>query len=87
MAGADVTIASRSQERLSAALAGLPDGCAAEAVDSNDEDGIAALFERVGELDHLVYTAGGPLDPHPRSPRPRTPRPRKPRPIPRMRER
>jgi NAD(P)-dependent dehydrogenase (short-subunit alcohol dehydrogenase family) len=62
-AGAAVTIASRSQERLNAALAELPDGCAAEAVDSNDEAGIASLFERVGELDHLVYTAGGPLDP------------------------
>src|SRR5579875_1357071 len=62
-AGAAVTIASRSPERLDAALAELPDGCAAEAVDSHDEDGTAALFERVGELDHLVYTAGGPLDP------------------------
>jgi NAD(P)-dependent dehydrogenase (short-subunit alcohol dehydrogenase family) len=67
-AGAAVTIASRSQERLSAALAGLPDGCDAEAVDSNDEDAIAALFERVGELDHLVYTAGGPLDPRAQGP-------------------
>ena len=62
-AGAAVTIASRSQERLSAALAELPGGCAAEAVDSNDEDGMAALLERVGELDHVVYAAGGPLDP------------------------
>lgn len=67
-AGAAVTIASRSPERLSAALAELPDDCAAEVVDSNDEDGIAALVERVGELDHLVYTAGGPLDPKAQGP-------------------
>jgi NAD(P)-dependent dehydrogenase (short-subunit alcohol dehydrogenase family) len=68
VAGAAVTIASRSQERLSAALAELPDGCAAEVVDSNDEDGIAALFERAGERDHLVYTAGGRLDPKSQGP-------------------
>ena len=67
-AGAAVTIASRSPERLSAALAELPGGCVAELVDSNDEDGIAALFDRVGELDHLVYTAGGPLDPKSQGP-------------------
>jgi NAD(P)-dependent dehydrogenase (short-subunit alcohol dehydrogenase family) len=70
VAGAAVTIASRSPERLSAALAELPDGCAAEAVDSNDEDGMAALLERAGELDHLVYTAGGPLNPKSQGPLP-----------------
>jgi NAD(P)-dependent dehydrogenase (short-subunit alcohol dehydrogenase family) len=68
MAGAAVTIASRSQERLSAALSELPDGCDAEAVDSNDEDGVATLFEHAGEFDHLVYTAGGPLDPKSQGP-------------------
>jgi NAD(P)-dependent dehydrogenase (short-subunit alcohol dehydrogenase family) len=67
-AGAAVIIAARSQERLSAAVAELPDGCAAETVDSNDEDGIATLLERVGELDHLVYTAGGRLDPKTQGP-------------------
>jgi len=68
VAGAAVTIASRSQERLTAALADLPDGCAGEVVDSNDEDGMATLFDRVGPLDHLVYTAGGPLDPKSQGP-------------------
>jgi NAD(P)-dependent dehydrogenase (short-subunit alcohol dehydrogenase family) len=67
-AGAAVTIASRSPDRLRAALAELPGGCAAEVADSNDEDGVAALVERVGELDHLVYTAGGPLDPKSQGP-------------------
>jgi NAD(P)-dependent dehydrogenase (short-subunit alcohol dehydrogenase family) len=67
-AGAAVTIASRSQERLNAALAELPDGSDAAAVDSNDDDGMATLFERVGELDHLVYTAGGPLAPKAQGP-------------------
>src|SRR6201994_2733583 len=62
-AGAAVTIAARSPERLNAALAELPGGCDAEVVDSNDEDELATLFARIGELDHLAYTAGGPLDP------------------------
>lgn len=57
-AGAAVTIASSDQGRLSAALAGLPDGCDGAVVDTRSEASVAALFARVGELDHLVYTAG-----------------------------
>lgn len=61
-AGAAVTIASSDQGRLSAALAGLPDGCDGVVVDTRSEADVTALFARVGELDHLVYTAGGGLD-------------------------
>lgn len=56
-AGAAVTIASRDRGRLDAALAGLPGNCAGEVADASSEADVAALFARVGELDHLVYTA------------------------------
>lgn len=64
-AGASVTIASSNKERLDAALAGLPEGSDGVVVDTRSEDDIAALFERVGQLDHLVYTAGDAVAPHP----------------------
>jgi NAD(P)-dependent dehydrogenase (short-subunit alcohol dehydrogenase family) len=56
-AGMGVTIASSDRRRLDAALAGLPDGCDGVVADIRDETDIAGLFERVGELDHLVLTA------------------------------
>src|ERR1700754_3124530 len=56
--GAVVTIASSSRERVDAALAELPAGCAGAVLDVRDESSITALFERVSELDHLVFTAG-----------------------------
>lgn len=60
-AGAGVTIASSDGARLRAALAETPavDGIVA---DVRDEAAVAELFERVVELDHLVYTAGKPAD-------------------------
>lgn len=57
-AGAAVTIASSNKERLNTALAGLPDGCAGVVTDLRSEADVIALFEHVGELDHLVFTAG-----------------------------
>jgi NAD(P)-dependent dehydrogenase (short-subunit alcohol dehydrogenase family) len=57
-AGAAVTIASSDRGRLDAALAGLPGNCDGDVVDTRSEADVAALFARVGELDHLVYTAG-----------------------------
>ncbi len=56
--GAAVTVVSSRPERVDAALAELPDGCDGAVLDVRDEHAIAALFERVGELDHLVFTAG-----------------------------
>jgi len=58
-AGADVTIASSDQARLDTALAGLPGNCGGVVVDTRNEADVEALFARVGELDHLVYTAAG----------------------------
>jgi NAD(P)-dependent dehydrogenase (short-subunit alcohol dehydrogenase family) len=58
-AGAAVTIASSDQGRLDTALAGLPDRCDGYVADTRREADVAALFAKVGELDHLVYTANG----------------------------
>jgi NAD(P)-dependent dehydrogenase (short-subunit alcohol dehydrogenase family) len=63
--GAEVTIASSSQARIDAALTELPDSCAGAVVDVRDEAQIAALFERVAELDHVVFTAGDAFTPRP----------------------
>ncbi|HEY5351690.1 MAG TPA: SDR family oxidoreductase [Streptosporangiaceae bacterium] len=59
--GASVTIASSDQERVSAALATLPGACEGAVVDTRSEADVASLFSRVGNLDHLVYTAGDPM--------------------------
>ena len=64
-AGAAVTISSSDQGRLDAALAGLPGNCDGTVADIRVEADIAALFARVDELDHLVYTAGEPASPQP----------------------
>jgi NAD(P)-dependent dehydrogenase (short-subunit alcohol dehydrogenase family) len=64
-AAAAVTISSSDQGRLDTALAGLPGNCDGTVTDIRIEADIAALFARVGELDHLVYTAGEPASPQP----------------------
>lgn len=64
-AGAIVTITSTAADRLDAALAALPHGCAGEVVDLRDDDAIANLFDHVGELHHLVITAGDAVRPSP----------------------
>ena len=61
-AGAVVTIASSSKERIDAALAELPDSCDGAALDVRDEAAVADLFARVGALDHVVFTAGDQAD-------------------------
>ena len=61
-AGAVVTIASSSKERVDAALADLPRGCDGAVLDVRDEVAVADLFARIGELDHVVFTAGDRAD-------------------------
>ncbi|HET9169105.1 MAG TPA: SDR family oxidoreductase [Actinospica sp.] len=61
-AGAVVTIASSRRERVEAALAELPDTCDGAVVDTRDEAAVADLFARVGELDHVSFTAGDAPD-------------------------
>jgi len=63
--GAEVTIASRRQDRVDAALAELPAGCVGTALDVRVEAEVASLFERLGELDHVAFTAGDAFTPRP----------------------
>jgi NAD(P)-dependent dehydrogenase (short-subunit alcohol dehydrogenase family) len=63
--GAAVTVVSSRPERVDAAVAEMPDGCDGAVLDVRDDDAVAALFERVGELDHLVFTAGDSFTPRP----------------------
>lgn len=53
-AGAEVLIASRSQESLQAALCRLGPGASADRVDAGDEQSVRDFFRRVGSFDHLA---------------------------------
>jgi NADP-dependent 3-hydroxy acid dehydrogenase YdfG len=55
-ADARAVAAGRDQERLDAAYASEP-GVSTERVDLTDEGSIAALGQRLGSVDHVVYTA------------------------------
>ncbi len=59
--GAQVVVASRNSERLDRALAGLPEGSEGRVTNLLNNGEIEALFEHLGEFDHLVYTAGEAL--------------------------
>ncbi|MEV6238893.1 SDR family oxidoreductase [Lentzea sp. NPDC051838] len=52
--GAEVTIVSRKPQP--------QPGIATHAADLTDPDAITRAFEAIGEIDHLVYTAGEPLE-------------------------
>lgn len=56
-AGAKVTVASRSQDKL-AQTAKEIDGITTGVVDVTNEDSVRALFEEIGSLDHLVVCPG-----------------------------
>jgi NAD(P)-dependent dehydrogenase (short-subunit alcohol dehydrogenase family) len=64
-AGARVTIASSDQSRLDAALAALPGDCDGVVADARSEASLAKALAQIGELDHLVYTAGDSVAPRP----------------------
>jgi NAD(P)-dependent dehydrogenase (short-subunit alcohol dehydrogenase family) len=55
--GAEVLIAGRSQARLDAAVASIEGRAAGHVADFTDAASLAALFERVGRIDHLVLAA------------------------------
>ncbi|MFB9368176.1 SDR family oxidoreductase [Kitasatospora albolonga] len=59
--GAEVVVASSSRSRVDAAVQRLGGAAEGHRLDVADGDAIAGFFERVGELDHLVYTAGESL--------------------------
>jgi NAD(P)-dependent dehydrogenase (short-subunit alcohol dehydrogenase family) len=56
-AGARLTIAGRSEERLGAAAGGIGPGTAARVLDITDEVAVAAFFQALDPFDHLVITA------------------------------
>lgn len=56
--GADVIVASSSAEKIEKARGQFSNAVEVLGVDVRDEAQVAALFEKVGTLDHLVYTAG-----------------------------
>jgi len=60
-AGAEVIIVSGNQQRIDKALAELSAGSRGFGADLRDEDQVANLFSKIGQFDHLVFTAGEAL--------------------------
>jgi NAD(P)-dependent dehydrogenase (short-subunit alcohol dehydrogenase family) len=64
-AGAEVTIASRSAEKLAAAAAEIGHGVKTAVLDTGDETAVNAFFATSGAFDHVVVSAaqtkGGPV--------------------------
>lgn len=64
-AGAEVTVASRSKERLDAALGALGEGASAAVLNTGDAEGIARFFADRAPWDHIAVsaaeTARGPV--------------------------
>ncbi|MBU7318175.1 SDR family oxidoreductase [Paenibacillus oleatilyticus] len=59
--GASVVVVSSRQEKVDAAVSRLPQGAEGHAVDLANETQVRDFFGRIGEFDHLVFTAGDPL--------------------------
>lgn len=59
--GALVTVASRSQDHVDAALERLPTTAKGFRLDATDESDVQDFFKQVGSFDHLVFAAGVPL--------------------------
>jgi NAD(P)-dependent dehydrogenase (short-subunit alcohol dehydrogenase family) len=59
--GASVVVASRNVDSVNKAAAALGDGAEGRVLDVTDESAVRDFFDRVGEFDHLVYTAGETL--------------------------
>jgi NAD(P)-dependent dehydrogenase (short-subunit alcohol dehydrogenase family) len=60
-AGAEVVIASSRPARVEAALDQLGERATGRALDVLDPGDVTAFFAAAGPVDHVVYTAGGPL--------------------------
>jgi len=59
--GGEIIIISSNQKRIDNALNQLPQGSQGYAVDLTDEQQVKAIFAKLGNFDHLVYTAGESL--------------------------
>ncbi len=62
MRGGSVVVASRRQSSVDRAVAELGAGAAGTVADPRDEGSLTELLEFAGPIDHLVYTAGEPLE-------------------------
>jgi NAD(P)-dependent dehydrogenase (short-subunit alcohol dehydrogenase family) len=60
-AGASVVVTSSTRERVTRAVAELGQSASGEVANLSVEAETRALFERIGSLDHLVFTAGESL--------------------------
>jgi NAD(P)-dependent dehydrogenase (short-subunit alcohol dehydrogenase family) len=61
--GAEVILASRRESSMDAALAELDDlDARGQLIDVTSEDSVSGFLGGVGEIDHLIYTAGAALD-------------------------
>jgi NAD(P)-dependent dehydrogenase (short-subunit alcohol dehydrogenase family) len=58
---ADVVIASSNPERVRKAIATIGERAQGQALDLSDEQEIRRFFEKLGDFDHLVFTAGDTL--------------------------
>lgn len=59
--GAHIVVVSSNAERLDRALSGLPAGAEGRVANLLSDREVTALFDDLGEFDHLVYTAGEAL--------------------------
>ena len=59
--GADLVVVSSRQSSVDRALSELPDGAKGYAVDISDEQQAEDLFKKIGEFDHLIFSAGETL--------------------------
>ncbi|MEV0194554.1 SDR family oxidoreductase [Kitasatospora purpeofusca] len=59
--GSNVVVASSRQDRVDLAVERLGGSAEGFVLDVADDAALAAFFDRIGEFDHLVYTAGEPL--------------------------
>jgi NAD(P)-dependent dehydrogenase (short-subunit alcohol dehydrogenase family) len=59
--GADITVVSNRKASVDRALGELPAGTAGHVVDLTDTAAVQALFCELGDIDHLVFTAGESL--------------------------
>lgn len=60
-AGASVVVGSSNRKRVDQAVASLGDRAEGHVIDLGDEAAVCGLFERFGDFDHLVYSAGDSL--------------------------
>ncbi|MDO3626489.1 SDR family oxidoreductase [Mucilaginibacter sp. BT774] len=58
---AGLVVVSSRQSSVDKALRALPDGTEGYVVDITDEQGVDELFKKIGEFDHLIFSAGETL--------------------------